>query len=1060
MRKLAFLLLFSVLFITGLYAQTTVTGKVVDENGDGIPGVIVKVVDLSAATITDFNGIYSINVPEEGKSLEYSFTDLETVVMEIAGKTEINVTLKQPDVQITKVVVTGMGIKRDEKKVGYAISTVDGGDVTKSQTASAMNALQGKIPGVNISTASGASGASTRVIFRGFSSINGSNQPLYIVDGVPVSNSFSGSTSLNGGTDFGNQGNDINPNDIESISFLKGSAATAIYGNRAANGVIIITTKSGSNSKNKMNISINSSYKFSSPLRLPQLQNIYGQGIYGNWDQRENTSFGPKFDNKYHYWGHVVDGQRLIKPYSALQNNVADFFEIGQFMQNSVSISGGDKNTNYRLSFSNTKDDGIMPYDKDSYQRNTISLHGGAKLTNKISSSTSVSYLNKKNKFVPTGQGGQSVWNNVLQQPRDIPILDLANYNDPFYDKDTYYSPYTTNPYWPLLENGNTNNDDRIYGMTQISYQLHPKVKLMYRVGADVSNSQTKEWRAKKVNSIDGYNPDTDVEYGSVEDYTTWRSQLNSDFIATYSDVFGDFSLNVLAGHNIFQKELRYQYQGASNIDIEGFYDISNTKETPSVNSYYSLQRLVGVYGNVELSYKGWINFSATARNDWSSTLPLHNNSFFYPGASLGFVFTDAIPAFKNIRKVFPYGKIRLSYGQTGNDADVYQIYEYFFQADRFPLPNQINAFSVGNSNGNNKLTPEMTSEFEVGTDLRFFNGRYKIDFTYYDKTTSKLIFLMEKAPSTGYSVEISNLGTLRNKGIELQLAMNVLDKKNLYLNFTWNFAINRSEIVSLGDEMDSYSYMGLLGGTEHWYRFYPGQPLGVFESSKTKIYTDADGEEHIVVNAQGIPEIAESGYDRVGTSEPDFITGLSTDLVIFKHFSLSATVEWHKGGIMHSRTAGMVYFTGITPTSLYNDRQPFIVPNSVMQVGTEDDGEPIYVENTRPVIYSSLGGSPDSYWDRGGMLVGQHELVDKTFIKLRDLVFSINLPNTILNKTPFGAASIGIIANNLLIWTPFSNNIIDPEMTTYGNDLLAEFGEFGATPTIRTVGFSISLKF
>lgn len=1066
MRKLAFLLLFSVLFITGLYAQTTVTGKVVDENGDGIPGVIVKVVDLSAATITDFNGIYSINVPEEGKSLEYSFTGLETVTMEIAGKTEINVTLKQPDVQITKVVVTSMGIKRDEKKVGYAISTVDGKDITKSQTASAMNALQGKVPGVNITSASGAAGASTRVIFRGFSTIYGSNQPLYVIDGVPINNAFSGSTSLNGGTDFGNQANDINPDDIASISFLKGSAATAIYGNRAASGVIIITTKSGDDTNNKMSVSINSSYKFSTPLRLPQFQNIYGQGIYGNWDQRENTSYGPKFDNKLHYWGHVVDGKRLIKPYSPLENNVLDFFEVGHYMQNSVSVSGGSKNTNYRFSFSNTNDDGIMPYDKDTYSRNTASLHGSTKLSNKITSETSLSYLNKKNKFVPTGQGGQSVWNDILQQPRDIPILELSNYLDPFYDKDSYYSPYTTNPYWPLNENGNTNNEDRVYGMTQLSYDISPKLKAMYRIGGDISNSQTKEWRAKKINDPNGYNAGVDVESGSVTDYTIWRSQLNSDFIVTYSDNFGPLSLNVLAGHNINQSSYHSQYQAGSNLDIEGFYHISNTTDNPTMNTSNSLRRIVGVYSSVDLSYKGWLNFATTGRNDWSSTLPVKNNSFFYPGVSLGFVFTDAIPALKNIKKIFPYGKIRLSYGKTGKDASPYEIYPSFFQPGRFPLPNQVNGFSVGNSSGSPELTPEMTTEYEVGTDLRFLNGKYRIDFTYYNRTINRLIFPVELTPSTGFTYVMSNLGSMKNKGIEVQMTFNVLDKKNVYLNFMWNFSINRSEIIQLGD-MDVYSYTGLLGGTETWFRFYgrdslgnPGGPLGEFETSKPLTYTDDDGEEHVVVNAQGIPRLAESGYDKVGTSEPTFITGFTTDLTLFKLLHFSATIDWHQGGIMYSRTAGMLYFTGTTPKTLYNDRQPFIVPNSVIQTGVDDNGKAIYAENTHPVIYDNLGGMPDSYWDRGGLAVGKHELVDKTFIKLRSLVVSVNLPAALINKTPFGAVSVGFVGNNLLIWTPSSNNMVDPEMTTFGNDLEAEFGEFGATPTIRSVGFNITLKF
>ena len=1066
MKRLIFLVFFTVLLSFGLFAQTVVTGTVTDEDGNGIAAAIVRVKDANAATMTDFNGGYSIKVPDGKNILVFQFTGKETQEVEINGQTKVDVTLKSSDVQVTKVVVTGLGIKKDEKKVGYAISTVSDEEVTKAKTTSALNALQGQIPGVNITSASGAAGSSTRVIFRGFSSINRSNQPLFVIDGVPVMNSFSGSISLNGGTDFGNGANDINPDDIESISFLKGSAATAIYGNRAAAGVIIITTKSGSKSKKGLNITVNSTVKFSSPLRLPQFQNVYGQGIFGNWDQRENTSYGPKFDNQMHYWGHVVNGKRLIKPYSALPTNVADFFEIGHLFQNSVSVSGGDKNTSYRLSYSNTNDDGIMPYDRDSYQRNTVSLHGSTKLSNNFSSEATITYLNKKNKFVPTGQGGQSVWNNVLQQPRDIPILELANYKEDFFDINTYYSPYTTNPYWPLLENGNSNNEDRVYGMAQIQYEFTPKLKAMLRVGTDVVNRQLKEWRAKKINDEDGYNAGVDVEYGSVKDYTQWRYLLNSDFIVTYVNNFGPLNVSIMAGNNIYQSAYHSQSQKATNIDIEGFYNIQNTKEIPSVYTYDAKSRLVGVYTNAELSYKGWANLSLSARNDWSSTLPLKNNSFFYPGISFGFVFTDAIPVFENMKKIFPYGKIRLSYGKTGNDASAYSVYPVFVHASRFPLPNSINGFSVADQAGSPDLMPEMTTEFEVGTDLRFIDGRYRIDFTYYNKTIQDLIFDVEKAPSSGYTYQTYNLGTLKNKGIELLVSFNVLQKKNIDLTFTWNLGINRSEIVDLG-YLDKYDLFGLLGGTEHWFRIYPrdslgnpGSPLGVFEVTKPDVYVDADGVEHPVVDAQGIPKLAESGYEQMGTNEPDFITGFSTDITLFQLINFSANIDWHQGGIMHSRTVGMVYFTGTTPITLYNDRQPFIVPNSVMKIGEDENGDPIYVENTRPVLYEVLGGSANSYWDLGGTAVGRHELVDKTFIKLRTVTLSLNVPKKLLTKTPFGAASVGIVGNNLLIWTPEDNNFIDPEMTTYGNDLYAEFGEFGATPTIRQIGFTITLKF
>lgn len=1077
MKKLGFLLFFIGLFSFSMFAQRTITGTVTDENDEGIPSAPVRVKGTNHATMTDLWGKYMITVDASADTLIFTYTGKDTVYSPITSDV-IDAKLNPSAINLTDVVVIGLGIKADERKVGYAVSTVSGDDITKSRNNSAMNALQGKIPGVNITTASGAPGASTRVIFRGFSTLSGSNQPLYVINGVPVNNGTSGSMSLNGGTDFGNQANDINPDDIESISFLKGSAATAIYGNRAANGVILITTKNGKNVKEGTEVTINSSAQFSTPLRLPQFQNVYGQGIFGNWDLFENTSYGPKFDDKLHYWGHVVDGERLIKPYSALPNNVIDFFEVGQYFQNSVSVAGGNVSTNYRFSFSNSNSDGIMPYKNDWYNRNTASVNASTKLTNNITSDASFTYVNKKNKFVPTGQGGQSVWNNVLQQPRDIPIVELADYKNKFFNNDNYYSPYTTNPYWPLNENGNFNNEDRVYGMASLTYDFSPNFKVMYRIGEDVSNRQLKEWRAYKINSVDGFNAGTDNEEGFVSFYTQMRNQLNSDLIATYVNNFGDFSVSALAGHNLNIQTYQSSYQYAAGISIPEFYHISNTYGTPGVNEYSSVYRLVGVYGNAEVSYKSWLTLALSARNDWSSTLPKENNSFFYPGASLGWVFTDAFKKFSDWKKFFSYGKIRVSYGQTGNDAGLYSVYPVLIQPGRFPLPSNVNAFTVDNTAGNPLLRPELTTEFEAGTDLRFVDGRFRIDFTYYDKTINDLIFNVEMAPSTGYTNQTANLGTLKNKGVELLLTLNpishkqladgTVQNKNFDMTVYINFSINRSEVVDLG-EMEKYDLFGLLGGTEHYFRVYPrdslgtpgsGSPIGIFEITKPNVYIDENGEEHVIVNNQGIPTLADNGYIKWGKSEYDFMTGITISMTFFQLINLSTTIDWRQGGWMHSRTVGMTYFTGTTPVTLYNDRQPFIVPNSVYPAGVDDDGNTIYAENTYPVIYDVLGGSANSYWDLGGTAVGSHEMVTKTFVKLRDFSLTFNAPEKWVNKTPFGMMSFGIVGNNLLLWTPEENNFIDPELTTYGNDIYAEFGEFGATPSVRSIGFSLTFKF
>ena len=1063
MKKLFLLFILFAFTVSFSLAQKTVTGKVTDNEGAGMPGVTVLAKGTNEAAITDLSGSYSLKVPAGVKTLLFSyigFQDEEKPVADI-----VNVQMKA-NTELEEVIVSAIGIKKDEKTVTYAVTSVKGDELTENSDRSALNALQGKVAGVNITTASGAPGSSTRVISRGFSTFNGSNQPLFVVDGVPINNGSSGSTSLNGGTDYGNGINDIDPNIIESINFYKGSKATVLYGSRAANGVIVITTKSGKTKKGSA-ITINSSLKFSTPLRIPQLQNVYGQGIFGNWDLFENTSYGPKFDGELHYWGHVVDGERLIKPHVGLPNNVADFFEVGKTFNNSVTLTGGNESASYFLSLSNVSDDGIMPYDRDSYKRNTVSFNGTSKLTDKLISKASLNYVNKKNRYVPTGQGGQSVWNNVLQQPRDIPILELANYKDKFYNNDTYYSPYTTNPYWPLLENGNQNNEDRVFGRVELSYSPTEMISILGRIGTDVSNRELKQWRAKKINSPKadgGFNEGTDVEEGNVEEYTNWRSQINSDLIITYNNTFKDFNISLLAGNNINQSAYRSQYTSATGINIEGFYDLSNTYGTPDVSEYSSLQRLIGLYGDAQITYKTWLTLQLSDRNDWSSTLPKENSSFNYPSIGISWIYSDLFPA---IKKYIPYGKFRINWGQVGNDADAYQVNAVFYQPDRFPLPSNTNAFSVGNRIANPELQPEITTEIEIGTDMRFWNNRVQIDFAYYNKIITDLIFNVDLAASSGYGYQTMNLGEITNKGVELGLTITPVKKDNFVWDIRYTFSKNNSNLVKLNDQLDHVDIMGLLGGTEHWLRAYPGGPIGIFEGSKPEVYIDDQGVEHPVVDAQGIPKLADEGYIQYGKSEYDFMMGLTSTMKIFKMITISANFDYRQGGLMHSRTAGMVFFTGIAPQTLYNDRQTFIVPNSVMEVGnnngTPDDKTDDYtefVENTRPVFYDVLGGSANSYWDRGGTLVGGHEIIDKTFIKLRYFNVSIQIPKKWIKGLNVSSLAVGFVSNNLLLWTPKSNNFIDPELTTYGNDIRADFGEFGATPSIRSMGFNLSVKF
>jgi len=1050
MRRVFLLFVMFAFSIVSVFAQRTVTGTVTDDAGEGIPGVTVIAKGTSEATITDLSGGYSISVPDGVTKIIFSYPGLVDAEKDV--KDILNVEMKS-DADIEEVIVTAIGAKKSEKKIGYAATTVKNDDLTRGKSSSALNALQGKVAGVNITSASGAPGASTKVILRGYTSISGNNEPLYVIDGVPINNSSSGSTSLNGGTDFGNQANDINPDDIESLTVLKGSSATALYGSRAANGVIVITTKKGSTKKG-LSINVSSTTSFSSPLRLPLLQNTYGQGIQGAWDLRENTSYGPKLDGENRYWGYTVDGARMIKPYEALPNNVADFFEVGKSFNNSVSFSGGSEKSTFYLSYANVNDNGIMPYDFDVYKRNTLSIRGSTKLSDKLSTSASLNYVNKKNKFVPTGQS-QSVWNDILQTPRDIPILELADYKSKFFNTDNYYGNYTTNPYFVLNEHGNKNNHDRIYGNASINYTPIENLNFLFRIGSDISNEQLKEWRAIKINSAEGHNFGTDIETGSVDESTTFRRQLNTDFIITYNNSFGeDFEFSALAGQNINQYEVLWKYMGVKDLTTPNFYDISNTAGAADVDTYFSMKRLIGVYGNVDFSYKRFLTLALTGRNDWSSTLPIENNSFFYPSVALSFVFSDAFPT---IQKIIPYGKIRLSWARTGSATSSYQIHSVFvpaghsdgFTSLNYPLPSGVNAYSHSSVIGNPNLRNALTTEKEIGTDIRILDNRVGIDFTYYDKTVTDLIFLVPLAKSSGFPYQRMNMGKVTNKGMEIVIKYDVIKRKKINWNVSLNFSNNRNELVELNDDLKQVVIGGLVGLS---YMAEPGQPLGLFEGPVAK--TDPEG--RIIVNEQGLPQPSNEP-EIWGNSQYDFIAG-ATSLLSYKGVTFSMVWDIRKGGLMYSRTIGMTYFTGISPVTLYNDRQPFIIPNSVVEI--EKDGVITYEENTIPVKYSDLGGGANTYWDLGGTLVGRHQVIDKSFVKLRELSLSYNLPKNILNKLSLTGVSIGIVGRNLMLWTPSENIFIDPEMTTFGTGIEGDYGEFGALPTVRSIGINLQLKF
>ncbi|WP_430935143.1 SusC/RagA family TonB-linked outer membrane protein [Saccharicrinis sp. 156] len=1053
MRKLA-LFLSLVLFIglETLTAQTkAVSGKVVDNFGESIPGVSIVVKGTTIGTISRPDGTYTLNVPEDAAAIVFTFVGMKMQEVPFTGQSTINVTMELDTEDIDEVVVTALGIKRSQKSIGYASTSVDSEELTKTRSSSIMEGIAGKVAGVQITSSSSDPGASNSVIIRGISSLGGSNQPLYVINGVPMTNNSSSSSSLDGGYDFGNAANLVNPDDVDEVTILKGAAATALYGSRAANGVIIITTKSG---EGKTQVTFNSSVEYSDILRLPEFQNDFGMGWDAHHTLNENGSWGPRLDGSERLWGSVYNNSQKLKAFEAQEDNVRDFFDYGKRYNNSITLSGGNETTTYYSSLSMIDQDGLVPTDIDSYRKYTAAFNGSHKM-GRLTISSNINYSQQDNNFAQTGQG-LTIINSLYQTPRDISIIGLADYeNDPFNSVDYYYTPYgITNPYYLINEMEASFEQKKVFGKMQFDVELTDDINLLYRFGLDVSDNVTKIG-TPEVQAAEGTpnaGSSTNQE-GTVNKGMQRRHQYNHDFLATYSKQFEDLTLDFTGGLNINERNYSSVSASVTGLDIPGFYDLSNSSSTPVVDEYYYKRRIVGLLGNLELGYRNMLFLSLSARNDWSSTLPEDNNSFFYPGATISFLFNEILP--DNFKSAISYGKVRMAYGQTGNDADPYVLDPYFnassiynpFRNLNFPLAGQ-NAFEVGNALGNQALAPELSTEFEFGLEMKFFNNRFGFDVAYYDKTSEDQIYSLGLAPSTGYTSQTTNLGEISNKGIELLVEGTPVETKDFSWYLAVNYSKNENELVSLPDELGKKISIGGLSTVG--FVAQVGSPIGLYDVTVPK-YND---EGQIIVNSGTGRPIAADEKKVIEGADYDFTMGI-TNTFSYKNVSLSMDLDIREGGLMYSRTADINYFTGNAIQTTYNDRHTFIVPNSVNEIDN-GDGTYSYVENTTPISKEDM----DDYFADGADKLDETWLVDRSFVKLKRVALTYDMPKKWFETLPITGATLTAYGNNLLLYTPKENTFIDPETTTFGNDLVGKFGEFTANPTTRSWGFNLKLNF
>ncbi len=1059
MKKIT-LLLVGLLFLglQVLQAQNrTITGTVTnEETGESMPGVSVVVKGTTTGTTTDYEGNFNLVINEDADSLKFTFVGFIPKVVPITSSNTYNVTLESSVQDIEGVVVTALGIERNEKKLGYAVSTVGEDELTKTQTPDAITSLQGKVAGVDINSVSGQPTASSSVILRGYSSVTGNNQPLYVVDGTPISNSANDQASaLNNQIDFGNGATVIDPANIASIDILKGAAATALYGSRAANGVIMITTKSGAKQQ-RLRVQVSSSATFTTPLRLPQLQNRYGQGWSGLWASNENGSWGPALDGKMRLWGNTVDNSRMLKPFEAQEGNLRDFFEWGQSYKNSITVSAGGQNSAFYASYGNTYADGYIPTDNDKLNRHAISLKGSVS-SDRVTLTGNIHYIRRDASAIAAGQGGDAatLFQDIMQIPRDFSIVDMEDYENKFYNINNFYTPYATNPYFIINENGNELGNDRVYGNITTDFKLTDNLSLFWKIGEDIDNANIKIWNAIAIPDDDSPNSTKQDIPGNVIEQSTTQRELNSDLRLHYNDKFMDnlIDFTTIVGLNVNNRYFKRVTAEVASLDIPGFYNLANSSDDPQANTYLQRRRLMGLYGQAEVAYNEYLFLTLTARNDWSSTLPEENNSFFYPGVTLGFILTDAFPALQDYAT---YLKVRGGWGKTGNDAAPYlinsviipSVVHFGFGTFNFPLGG-VSAFEVSNLIGNKNLEPEITTEWEAGFDFRFLENRLGIDLAYYNRSTDGQIFQVPLASSTGYRSQTLNFGEVTNNGVEIQLMGEPIRNDDFNWEIIYTFAKNTNEVVALPEGLDQ-----VLINSSYGIDFVAeeGKPLGVYYGHQAK--TNDQGQ--IIVDNNGIPKTA-AEKEEYGNGQRDFTMGLNNNFR-YKNWNLGFSFDYRKGGLMYAYTARINYFVGNATKTIFNDRQPFIVENSVQEIDTDGDGTyDKYVENTTPVDRANVF----TYWNQtDNNMISREHVVDKTFLKWRDITLSYNLPNRWFKNFFITTANVGLYGRNLLIWTPEDNNFVDPEMSTFGNDLYGAFGEFAGAPSARSFGVNIRVTF
>ena len=1056
MNKLLLVCLLLFAWTSQVQAQSRiVSGKVSSPENEGIPGVNVVVKGANAGTVTKADGTYQLSVPADAKAVVFSFIGYKTADVLLDSRTTVDVKLVADLTNLDEVVVTANAIVREKKELGYAVSTVSGTELIKARDPNVLNSLAGRVAGVRISQQSGSIGGSTKVMIRGANSLSSSSEPLFVVDGVPISNSsFNGSETdiITGGVDVGNRASDLNPDDIESMNVLKGAAASALYGSRARNGVIVITTKRGRPGAKKMNVTINSSYRTDNVLRVPDLQTEYAQGNLGVYNPRQGNGWGPALSS---ITGPVVDYKgETVQRLSASPQNWRNFFVTGHTLINSASIDGANEQGDYRVGYTNLKQTGTVPGSE--LGRHTFAINAGRKITDRLTSRVWLNYVRSTSDGRP--QQGSNTTNIISTILAGTPItVDINELRNNLFAPSTQAVPagwtgdlaraidldgIQNNPYFVTTFNRFSNSVDRIYGGTSLSYDVAPWFNVTGRVGTDFFSenrrSTTRRGTRGRLN-------------GQFDTNEIYERELQTDLIGTITRrLSSDWTLKGIVGHQFNQRTIRRARILSDGLNIDQLYTFANAQSNVASN-FYSRREIFGVYGDFSFDFRNYLFLNVTGRNDWSSTLPVSNNSYFYPSVSASFVLTEAFPNLGIVKRdILSYAKLRANYANVGSDEDPYQLaftYNPLTQASDIYTFNILypiggaSAFGATNVLPPTNLRPQQQTSYEVGTELKFFGGRIGLDLTYYRSLNYDQIISIAIPQSTGYSAKRLNVGEISNQGIEAMLTVTPLKTRS---GFRWdaafNFNRNRNRVESLAPGLTEF----ITTSGDGFGIFVVAKPGETFNIQGVGWLRDPQG--NIVINPT--TGLRTPGPRRLlGNIYPDWTMGINNNFS-FKGIDFNFLIDTRKGGVVNSQTVGIVRGSGLAAETAVNSRTPFIDPGVIRNT----DGT--YRPNDKAVA------SVQQYWSQLDNSVSpENNTFDGSYTKLREVRLAYNLPRTFVNRTPFGGIALGLEGRNL--WIIHSNvPHIDPEANVLGTGLIGEGLERGSIPSSRSIGANLRLTF